>query len=88
MVSIIAASTAWEGGLLAAVGSLTGLVVSLALGALLVYVINKQAFGWTLQFAVPWPQMAALGCLVTFSASAAAYAVGRWGSFLPSDRDE
>ncbi len=84
----IAASTAWEGGLLAAVGSLTGLVVSLALGALLVYVINKQAFGWTLQFAVPWTQMAALGGLVTFSASAAAYAVGRWGSFLPSDRNE
>jgi putative ABC transport system permease protein len=84
----IAASTAWEGGLLAAVGSLTGLAASVALGALLVYVINKQAFGWTLQFAIPWTQMAALGCLVTVAASSAAYAVGRWGSFLPSDRDE
>lgn len=85
---IIAASTAWEGGVLATVGALTGLAVSLGLGALLVYVINKQAFGWTLQFAVPWTQMAVLGFLVAVSASSAAYAVGRWGSFLPSDRDE
>lgn len=86
--SLIALSTAWEGGMLGAVGSLSGLFVSIGLGGLLVFVINKQAFGWTLRFSVPVGQLAGLAALVTVSAAVAAFAVGKWGTTLPSDHEE
>ena len=50
--------------------------------------INKQTFGWTLGFDVPWRQMAALGLLVVGMGTGVAYAVGRWGAGLPADQEE
>ena len=38
-----------------------GTLLSLILGHLIIYVINRQAFGWTLLFDVPWGEFAVLG---------------------------
>jgi putative ABC transport system permease protein len=84
----IARATMAEGMLLALAGTLCGLVVSVALGWLLVFVINKQTFGWTLQFALPWGSMLVLAVLVVGSAAVVSWAAGRWGADLPADREE
>jgi putative ABC transport system permease protein len=84
----MARGSAVEGGALATAGVGMGLVVSLALGWMLIYVINKQTFGWTLELAVPWGQLFALAALVIGAGAGVAYAVGRWGAQLPADREE
>jgi len=84
----MAAATAWEGALVGLSGSAVGLVVSLSLGWLLIFVINKQTFGWTLGFAVPWGQLVLLLVLVLACGTVVAWAVGRWGANLPADREE
>jgi putative ABC transport system permease protein len=53
----IARTTAFEGLGLAAIGLVCGLILGFILGALLIFVINKQSFGWTLQYAVPGWEM-------------------------------
>ena len=42
-----------EAALIGAVSQGIGLVVGLALSLVLIYVINVQSFGWTIQFHVP-----------------------------------
>jgi putative ABC transport system permease protein len=77
-----------EGSVVAACGVIGGLLVSLALGWLLIYVINKQSFGWTLGFALPWGQLAALAVTVMTTGAVVSYFVGRWGANLPADHEE
>lgn len=43
----------WEAGLLGALAIGIGLVLGLLLSLLLIFVINKQSFGWTIQFHLP-----------------------------------
>lgn len=83
----IALATAIEGTALSAAAVAGGLALSLGLGWLLIHVINKQSFGWTLGFALPWGQLAALGLLVTLAGAAVSYGVGRWGANLPADQE-
>ncbi|HSH16018.1 MAG TPA: ABC transporter permease, partial [Verrucomicrobiae bacterium] len=84
----IARATACEGLLLGMAGVVAGSAVSLALGWMLVFVINKQTFGWTLGFEVPWSQMTMLALLVIGIGTGVAYGVGRWGANLPADQEE
>lgn len=84
----IARATACEGLGIAIVGSIGGLALSLALGHLLIFVINKQSFGWTLAFQVPGGQLAALGALILATSAMVAYAAGYWGANLPADKEE
>jgi putative ABC transport system permease protein len=84
----IAWAAAAEGFAVSVSAAVGGLVVSLGLGWLLIYVINKQSFGWTLGFSLPWGQLAALAVAVTATGLAVSYAVGRWGADLPADREE
>jgi len=84
----IALSTALEGAATALAGLLAGLAASGLLGWLLIHVINKQTFGWTLLLAVPAPTLLLLSALVLLAALAAATAVGLWGANLPADREE
>jgi putative ABC transport system permease protein len=86
--SEIARATAIEGGVVALCATLSGLALSFALGWVLIYVINKQSFGWTLAFAVPAGQLAALAVLVVGTGVIVSYFVGRWGAILPADREE
>lgn len=43
----------WEAGLIGMLASAAGLVLGFALSLVLVYVINRQSFGWTVQFSLP-----------------------------------
>jgi putative ABC transport system permease protein len=45
---------------LGGLGDVAGFATGFGLAGLLVYVINRQSFGWTLSFTVPWPGLAAL----------------------------
>jgi putative ABC transport system permease protein len=84
----IAWAAAVEGFAVSVSAAVGGLVVSLGLGWLLIYVINKQSFGWTLGFSLPWGQLTVLAVAVTATGFAVSYAVGRWGADLPADREE
>jgi putative ABC transport system permease protein len=44
-----------EGGIMGIIGALCGLVAGIFLSVILIFVINRQVFGWTLQMTVPIP---------------------------------
>lgn len=44
-----------EGGLMGVIGGCCGLVAGILLSVILIFVINRQVFGWTLQMTVPVP---------------------------------
>jgi putative ABC transport system permease protein len=50
-----------EAGLLGLLATLAGVIQGFALSLILVFVINKQSFGWTIQF--HWPVVVLLGSL-------------------------
>jgi len=76
-------------GVALALWSVTGgLILGGALGWLLIHVINKQSFGWTLGFAIPWLDLALLTLAVLTAGAASSFAVGRWGSALRADQEE
>ena len=61
----------FEAGLLGLLANLAGLVLGVLLSLLLIYVINEQSFGWTIQF--HWPVAVLLGALsVVYAATVAA----------------
>lgn len=84
----IALAASIEGLAVSACAVLGGLALSGALGWLLIYVINKQSFGWTLAYALPIGQLAALAFAVLLTGWVVSYAVGLWGADLPADREE
>ena len=59
-----------EALMIAAVSQLIGLAVGMALSLILVFVINQQSFGWTIQWHVPWLFLLQMS-LVTLLATAA-----------------
>ena len=73
----IALSTALEGVGVAFAGLASGLLLSVALGRVLIYVINRQSFGWTLQTAWPWTDVAILSATVLGLGFGISYLAGR-----------
>jgi putative ABC transport system permease protein len=58
----------FEAGFLGLLANLVGLILGVVLSLLLIYVINKQSFGWTIQF--HWPVTVLLSALsVVFTAT-------------------
>jgi putative ABC transport system permease protein len=51
----------FEAGLLGLLANVAGLILGVLLSLLLIFVINKQSFGWTIQF--HWPVAVLLGAL-------------------------
>ena len=86
--SEIARSAALEGLGVACAGAFTGIAAGLWLGWLLVYRINKQCFGWTLQFHAVWWHLAVLGIAVIAAGMLVAALVGRWAAMLPAEHTE
>jgi putative ABC transport system permease protein len=84
----IANATSLEGLSVSLSAVLAGLTLSFGLGWLLIYVINKQSFGWTLGFAIPWNQLIGLGVAILITGAIVSYFVGRWGAALSADREE
>ena len=64
----IAAMLAAEGGLLAALGALAGLVTGGAISVVLVFVINRQSFNWGMEMHFPVALLLALTATLIFLA--------------------
>jgi len=60
----------FEAGLLGLLANLAGFVLGAALSLVLIYVINKQSFGWTIQF--HWPVAVLLAALSLIDAATVA----------------
>jgi putative ABC transport system permease protein len=56
-----------EAGLIGLLANFAGIVLGFALSLILIYVINKQSFGWTIRF--HWPVAVLLGALTTVYAA-------------------
>jgi putative ABC transport system permease protein len=63
-----------EGTAVTTIGLFTGCVCGVAIGAVLIYVVNPQAFHWTMPMRMPWLFFLA-AIVLTFAASIAASAV-------------
>jgi len=68
---------AFEGAALGAVGVLTGLVVGFVVSLILIYVVNRQSFHWTMDVHVPWGLLALLSGVLVASAAITAAVSGR-----------
>ncbi|WP_404421855.1 FtsX-like permease family protein [Nibricoccus sp. IMCC34717] len=84
----LASLAAWEGGVLAAVGAALGLLLSLGLGWILVFIVNKQSFGWTLQWNLPLPGLLVLWLGVVACGVLAARFIGARSAGLAADRED
>jgi len=82
----IAAASMWEGVGISVVGLVGGLLLSFALGWVLIYVINPQSFGWTLAYRVPWGTFLLLTAVTISCAAAVAWLVGYRNAEVRSDR--
>src|SRR5260370_24991349 len=71
------AMLAAEGGLLALLGALAGLAAGAAISLVLVYVVNRQSFNWSMELHVPVLLLAALIALLIFLAVITAIVSGR-----------
>ena len=68
---------ACEGLLQAALAVLAGLALGTLLSVVLVYVINRQSFHWSIDLAIPWGELAALGLALMGTAALTAWLSGR-----------
>lgn len=84
----IANTLALEGALITTLANVIGAILSVALGWLLIYIINKQSFGWTLAFQIPWMEMFLSSLAILVVASLTSWRIGWWAARLPADREE
>jgi putative ABC transport system permease protein len=68
----ICAMILWEASFLVAAGEVAGLACGFILSYMLVYVINRQSFGWTFLYVVDWGSLAFSLPLIILTALAAA----------------
>ena len=76
----------FEAGLLGLLANIAGVIAGVFLSLLLIFVINKQSFGWTIQF--HWPVAVLLGALslVFLATVASALYPARVATRLEPDR--
>ncbi|MFQ5991630.1 MAG: FtsX-like permease family protein [Nitrospiraceae bacterium] len=70
----------WESAYLGGLGAVMGIIGGSLLSILLVEVINKQSFGWSIQFAVPLGLFVEAVFLSLVTAVAAGYLPARWAA--------
>lgn len=58
-----------EGGVLGALGAFAGIIVGSAMGVILVHVINRQSFHWSMEIHMPWLPLAALAAVLSVCAA-------------------
>jgi putative ABC transport system permease protein len=62
----------WEAGFMVMIGELAGVFCGFILSYLLVYVVNRQSFGWTFLYGVDWGSLGMSIPLIIITALAAA----------------
>jgi putative ABC transport system permease protein len=72
-----------EGALLALVGLLLGGLTGELLSAVLIHVLNRESFGWTLALVTPWRRALLLAALLFVAALLAAVPPARRASRVP-----
>jgi putative ABC transport system permease protein len=77
-----------EAAMIGAASQVIGLMVGFALSVLLVYVINVQSFGWTIQFRVPYAFLAQVSVLVVMATALAGLYPARRAADLLLVREE
>jgi putative ABC transport system permease protein len=73
----IAAMLGCEGALVAALGTAFGLATGWIVGLILIHVVNRQSFHWSMELHMPWLPLAGLAALVMAAAVATAVWSGR-----------
>jgi putative ABC transport system permease protein len=68
---------AFEGAMQGVLGALMGLVVGTVVGLVLIYVVNRQSFHWSMDLHVPWLWLTALSLALVACAAATAAWAGR-----------
>jgi putative ABC transport system permease protein len=84
----IAVTSAWEGAGVALAGAVMGVISGGWLGWLLIYRVNKQCFGWTLGFAIPWAQLGLLMVAVVSVGTLVSAMVGKWAAKMKWEEQE
>ncbi|MEK6802800.1 MAG: FtsX-like permease family protein [Nitrospirota bacterium] len=79
----ITALILWEAGYLGLLGTAMGLVGGLALAWILIRVINRQSFGWTIQVSWPLGLMAEVAVLALIASLLAGFWPARWAGRQP-----
>ncbi len=73
----IGAMLAAEGGLLAVLGVAVGLALGGAISLILIHVVNRQSFNWSMDVHLPYGLLAGLSLLLVFLAVVTAWISGR-----------
>ena len=73
----------WEAAYLGLIGAVLGVVGGVLLALLLIHVINKQSFGWTIQMTVPGGLILQAVGLALTAALVAGYFPARWAARQP-----
>jgi putative ABC transport system permease protein len=73
----VLAMLASEGIITSALSALYGLLLGLSLSVILVYVINRQSFNWSIDLAVPWHQLILLSAALIVASALTALWSGR-----------
>jgi putative ABC transport system permease protein len=68
---------AFEGAAQGAIGAATGLVFGAVVSLVLIFVVNRQSFHWSMDVHIPWPLLAILSAVLVASAAATAVWSGR-----------
>jgi putative ABC transport system permease protein len=62
----------WEAGFMVVIGEVAGVICGFVLSYLLIYVVNRQSFGWTFLYGVDWASLGLSIPLIITTAIAAA----------------
>jgi putative ABC transport system permease protein len=73
----VLAMLAGEGVIMSTLSVIYGLMLGLALSLILVYVINRQSFNWSIDLAVPWGQLTVLSLALILASALTALWSGR-----------
>ncbi len=66
-----------EGLVTSAIGVVYGLVVGIGLSSILVFVVNRQSFNWSVDLALPWLQLGVVSSALLIAAAVTATIAGR-----------
>ncbi len=70
----------WESTYIAGLGGTIGVIIGFVLSSILIMVINKQSFGWTIQFSLPWAPVGMAVGVAVLAALIGAWGPARWAS--------